>query len=80
MAKNQVGGYSLFNEVEDNEVKIYNRARVMKNMMLDNSDKDRNVSARGGMLVHSYFLSIPGEERQAVYDKLKELLCQKEVE
>ena len=75
----EVNGYSLFNEVEDKEVQTYNRARVMKNMMLDNS-KDRVVNAQGKFLVIGYMHNLPEADRQPVHNKLAELLLQKEQE
>lgn len=75
----EINGYSLFNEVEDKEVQTYNRARVMKNMMLDNS-KNRVVNDQGKFLVMSYMVNIPEEDRREVHEKLAELLLQKEAE
>lgn len=79
-AINEIRGYSLFNDVEDTEIRVYNRARTLKNMMLDHADKERNISALGGSLIFQYFNLVPMEERQAVHSKLAELLKQKEVE
>lgn len=75
----EFNGYSLFTDVEDKEIRTYNRARVMKNMMLDNS-KDKIVNQQGKFLVIGYMNQIPNEERAEVYHKLEELLQQKEVE
>lgn len=80
MTINEIKGYSLFNEVEDAAIQIYNRARTMKNIMLDHSDKNKNVNTTGVVLVTQYFKSIDEGSRQAVYNKLAELLKQKEVE
>ena len=80
MTINEIKGYSLFNEVEDAAIQIYNRARTMKNIMLDHSDKNKNVNTTGVVLVTQYFKSIDEGSRQAVYSKLAELLKQKEVE
>lgn len=77
---NEIKGYGLFNEVEDKAVQTYNRARSMKNIMLDHSDKDKNISAAGNMLLIQYFSMVPEADRQAVHSKLAELLKQKEVE
>lgn len=75
----EFNGYSLFTDLEDKEAQIYNRARVMKNMMLDNS-KDKVVNAQGKFLIIGYMNQLPTEDRAAVYGKLEELLKQKEVE
>lgn len=74
---NEFQGYSLFNDVEDKELRTYNRARVMKTMMLDNQ-VDRNVTAQGVYKLMTYMDKIPEDERRAVYHKLEELLQQKE--
>lgn len=77
---NEIKGYSLFNDVEDTEIQIYNRARSLKNIMLDNADKEKNVSVKGTHLLLQYMNAIPAETRHAVYLKLEELLKEKEVE
>lgn len=77
---NEIKGYSLFNDVEDAVIQVYNRARTLKNIMLDYSDKDRNISRAGGIILLQYFSNIPEDDRQAVHTKLAELLKQKEVE
>lgn len=76
----ELHGFSLFTEVEDAEIRTYNRARVMKNIMLDHSDAQKNVHAAGRTLLMAYFSKIPAEDRKATYAKLEELLVQKEVE
>lgn len=78
MAAITIQGYSLFNEVEDKEVQVFNRARVMKNMMQDHSDAERNVNAKGVSLIYQYFEAIPMEDRQLVHTKLAELLREKD--
>lgn len=75
---NQYKGYSLFNDVEDKVSQTYNRARVMKNMMLDHSDTNKVVSDIGQTMLMTYFTHIPESDRQAVHTKLAELLQQKE--
>lgn len=74
----EFNGYSLFTDLEDKEAQIYNRARVMKNMMMDNS-KDKVVNAQGKFLIIGYMNQLPTEDRATVYSKLEELLKQKEV-
>ena len=75
----EVNGYSLFNEVEDKEIQTYNRARVMKNMMLDNS-KNGVINEQGKFLVIGYMHNLPMEDRPAIMEKLSELMEQKEIE
>lgn len=75
---NYYRGYSLFNDVEDQELQTYNRARVMKNIMLDNSD-GRLVNARGMQILAGYFDRIPSRNQDGVYKMLEKLLRQKEV-
>ena len=77
---NEIKGYSLFNEVEDAVLQAYNRARTMKNIMLDYSDKNKNINAAGASLLYQYFERVPEADRAAVHTKLKELLMTKEIE
>jgi len=65
--ENEVQGYSLFNHIEDDEIRRKNRATCVINMVRSNMDGSI-VSQYGMYLVMKYWSSLPeGEERGAVY-------------
>lgn len=72
--KNEINGYSLFNDVEDTDAQAYNRARVVFNILDDNSDKERNISQKGTGLVFQYFQQIPEVDRPAMHAELVKIL------
>lgn len=58
-------GYSLFEDIEDRDLRIRNRAAVMANMYEDNPDaanKD-STSNKGALMIFGYMERIPAEER-----------------
>lgn len=67
---NEFRGFSLFNDVEDDVLRTYNRARILVNMMEDHQgidpDGNKGVKAVGAVLIMGYFMQIPPEERAAV--------------
>lgn len=69
-------GYSLFTDVEDKELQVYNRARTMVNIMEDHS-VGKNVSGRGAMICAGYFNKLPAEDREAVHSKTAAILLEK---
>lgn len=73
---NEFKGYGLFNDVEDKDVQLYNRARTLINIMEDHA-VGKNVSGTGALICAGYFQSIPSEERQAVHSKTAALLLEK---
>lgn len=62
-------GYELFNEIEDKDLRSYNRAQVMFNM-LQNQGMTR-AGLRDSMV---YLQDIPQSERRDVVKVLSELL------
>lgn len=76
----EIAGYSLFKDIEDRDARVFNQARVLKNMMQDFSDKEKNVGGKGVALITQYMGSIENEDRPAVYKTLETLLQQKDVE
>lgn len=61
-------GFSLFSDIEDQELRSRNQAVVLANMAESNS-KNRKISPNGAGLIIGYFDRIPKEERKTVYDK-----------
>lgn len=55
-------GFSLFNDVEDKELRQRNRAVVLANIAADNT-KNKLISPKGASLVLGYFGLIPEEDR-----------------
>lgn len=65
-------GFSLFNDIEDAELRNRNRAVILTNMYEDCMDKKtKRVSAKGAALICNYFLQIPIDERVDVQDRFK---------
>jgi hypothetical protein len=65
---NEFHGYSLFNDVEDVDLRAYNRARVMANMLEQHTDKQtKKITQRGAALVFGYMNQIPDEDRRATH-------------
>lgn len=71
---NMYMGYSLFNEVENEEVRNRNRGRVMLNMYEDHC-RDGVVDAAGLAIILGYFKEIPSAERAAALEMFT-ALCQ----
>ena len=61
-------GFSLFFDIEDNDLRSRNQAVVLANMAESNS-KNRRITPNGAGLIIGYFDKIPKEERKTVYDK-----------
>lgn len=73
---NEFKGYSLFNDLEDKDLQVHNRARILINIMEDHA-VGRNVNGTGALLAYGYFASIPEAERADVHTKFAELLAKK---
>lgn len=68
--KNEYKGFALFNDVEDEALRIRNRAVVLANIAESNI-KDKRINAKGAALVLGYFNQVPMAERAAVKEKFK---------
>ena len=68
--KNEYKGFALFNDVEDDALRIRNRAVVLSNIAESNI-KDKRINVKGVSLILGYFNQIPMEERNNVKDKFK---------
>lgn len=72
-----VKGYSLFNDMEDEALRTKNRARVMVNIFEDNLKRDGNdirISPAGMVVLMSYFKEVPEDERRGVYEQFQSLV------
>lgn len=58
----QVKGYSLFNDIEDRDLRIRNRAVVLTNIMEDGFTQGR-VSSKAALIIMNYFHHVPEEEK-----------------
>lgn len=74
VVKNEYCGYGLFNDVEDQDVKDYNRGRLIVNILEDNSDGNGKISQRGAALSAGYLLSIPANERAGAYAEAEKIM------
>lgn len=70
---NEFKGFSLFQDVEDFDLRIYNNARILTNISVDHS-KGEKITPQGVSLVAGYFLALPVEERKPVVTKYLELM------
>lgn len=81
---NEFRGYGLFNDVEDKEIQIYNRARTLTNIMEDHSTidaetGDKVVTGKGALLCYGYFTSLPEADRADVHAKTASILLEKQL-
>lgn len=73
---NQYKGYALFNDVEDRELRVRNRATVLANIFEDNS-RDGKVNLRGNQDAVGYFAQLPKEELRDIYAVLSQVLVER---
>ena len=65
--------YSLFNDIEDTQLRNRNRACVLANMAEDHIDrKSKRVSVKGANLILGYFNCVPDAERGEVMEKFSD--------
>lgn len=70
-AQNEYKGFSLFNDIEDDMLRIRNRAVVLANIAEDNTEKGM-ISMKGASLIFGYFGLVPPHEKYAVQCKFEE--------
>jgi hypothetical protein len=70
-ANNEYKGFSLFNDIEDDILRIRNRAVVLANLAEDNTE-NLKVSMKGASLIFGYFNLVPPHEKFAVQQKFEE--------
>lgn len=66
--QNNYKGFCLFNDIEDQELRSDNRAKVLANMFQDNSDNAK-TTPKGAQLILGYFQTLPEGERAVVQQK-----------
>lgn len=78
MINDNFRGFSLFNDIEDVELKNRNRAVILTNMAEDNMDrKTKKINMKGTTFVLGYFNLIPEEERADVKNRFMEGMAQR---
>lgn len=66
--QNTYKGFALFNDIEDQELRNTNRAKVLANLFQDNSH-DAKTTPKGAQLILGYFQTLPEQERADVQQK-----------
>lgn len=74
---NEFFGYTLFNDVEDEQIRTHNRAMTLRNIMEDNLDEKGKPTAKAAHLTFGYFNLVPENERKSVYDELETYFASK---
>ena len=69
--RNEIKGYSLFNDIEDKALRNRNRYVVLSNMA-EAHTKHRKLTEKGTFLILSYFNAVPEEDKKEVYDGFKD--------
>lgn len=73
---NNFKGFALFNDVEDQDLRTYNRARVLSNIFEDHS-KDAKITPKGAAVFLGYFQQVPEQERAIVQQKFVSLMAER---
>lgn len=63
--------FSLFNEIEDVNLRNRNRAVVMTNLAEDHKNKENRIGSFGVKLILGYFNCLPKEDRADVLERFK---------
>jgi len=74
--KNELYGYSLFNDIEDQALQERNRAVVMANMAEAYTKKGK-ISLKGTGLIVNYFNEVPEPQRMALYKKFESVMLER---
>lgn len=76
---NEINGYSLFNEVQDAELRNRNRAVVMANIFEDYLDHDKEeptVKIKGANILLKYFEKVKDADKAEVAKLYQEIMTQ----
>ena len=73
MENNEYKGYSLFNDIEEDALRIRNRAVVMANIA-EMHTKQQKVTAKGAALLVGYFTLVPDVEKKTVMERFGEFM------
>lgn len=71
--KNEINGYSLFNDIEDSDLQERNRAVVMANIAETYTTKGK-ITMRGVALITKYFNEIEDSLRQSLYSRFEKVM------
>ena len=75
--QNEFKGYSLFNDIEDFDLRNRNRAVILANIMEDNLTAKKKVTGKGSTLILGYFLNVPEVDRKSVRDKFAKAITER---
>jgi hypothetical protein len=75
MYKDSFKGFSLFNDIEDKDLRNRNRAVVLANIAADNT-RNKLISPKGASLILGYFGLVPPEERKDVQDQFTQRMLE----
>ncbi len=67
---NEFKGYSLFNDIEDVDLRTRNRAVTLCNIAEAHTNKEKRISPGGAALMIRYTEQIPQEERKEMLSKM----------
>lgn len=62
--QNNYKGFSLFNDIEDTDLRNHNRATVLANIAEDYQLPDRKINVKGVALIMGYFQTVAVEQRK----------------
>lgn len=67
---NEFKGYSLFNDIDDADLRSRNRAVTLCNIAEAHTNKEKRISPGGAALMIRYTEQIPDQERKSVLEKM----------
>lgn len=71
---NEFKGYSLFNDIEDVELRSRNRAVTLCNIAEAHTNKEKRITHGGAALMIRYTEQIPEQERKDVVIKMQHFM------
>ena len=72
-----VMGTSLFNDVEDIQLRDRNRGVVLANIYEDNMSDSKKMNQKGLNILAAYYRAIPTDERPEAYNGMFVELCKR---
>jgi hypothetical protein len=75
---NEFKSYSLFNDIEDTNLRNRNRAVVLANIAEDNTDRNtKRINVKGSTLILGYFNCVAEDDRSEVMTKFADNMKQR---
>lgn len=71
--QNDYKGFSLFNDIEDAELQLRNRAVVMCNIV-DMNTRGNKITPKGAGLVLGYFNSLPDSDKKKTEQRFEQMI------